>query len=100
MEFRAAAGNGRNADSYIYLGIFFDRQAGGNTDNPFLTTLLDAWKTKDEEGEERLPADFALLAKQIDMDKFYAYNGSDTDPECRAGTTFVHMTKVLPISDQ
>ena len=99
MEFRVANGDGRNADSYIYLDIFFDRQAGGNTDNPFLTTILDAWKTKDEEGDSRKPADFSLLAKQIDMDSFYAYVGSTTDPSCNEGVTFVHMNKILSISD-
>ena len=100
MEYRVAYGDGRNADSYIYLSIFFDRQAGGNTDNPLLTSIIDAWKTRDEENEKRIPADFALLANQIDMDEFYAYNGSNTDPSCNDGATFVHMTKVLPISEQ
>lgn len=100
MEFRVGSGDGRNAESYIYLSIFFDRQAGGNMDNPLLTSILDAWKTRDEEDDKRIPADFALLAKQIDMDEFYAYIGSNTDPSCGVGVTFVHMTKVLPISEQ
>ena len=100
MEFRVAFGGGRGAEGFIYLGIFFDRQAGGNTDNPLLTTILDAWRTRDEENDKRIPADFALLANQIDMDEFYAYTGSNTDPSCNYGATFVHMTKVLPISEQ
>ena len=100
MEYRVAAGAGRDPLSFIQLGIFFDRQAGGNTDNPFITSLLEAWRTRDEEGDKRLPADTTLLAQQIDMDSFYAYTGSDTDPSCKYGVTFVHMTKVLPISEQ
>jgi len=47
----------------MILSIMFDRLAGGEHDNPFMTSLLDAWKTKDLEGEARKEQDLHLLAK-------------------------------------
>ena len=98
MEFHWGAGDGVTVAGFIALGVFFDRHAGGDVDNPWLTSILDAWRTRDEEGDARLPADYALLAKQIDVDSFYTYNGSFTSPTCELGLTQVSMTKVLPIS--
>lgn len=91
-----------NPGTYIGLAIMFDRLHGEmeNTENPFITTVLDAWKTRDAEGDARRPMDFSLLAKQVmDIDdSFTTYVGSSTSPGCIPGLTFVIPTKVLSIS--
>ena len=92
------------SDPYTVMGlaIMFDRLSGEmeNTENPFITTVLDAWKTRDAEGDARRPMDFSLLAKQVmDMDdSFTTYVGSTTSPECTNGLTLIVPTKVLSIS--
>ena len=81
------------------LTLFFDREAGGNSDNPFISSYLDANRSRDLEGDAKLPFDYSLLAKQLEgADSFYAYNGSMTQPECGDGFTFVVPDKILSIS--
>jgi len=99
LEMHMANGDGLSYGNAVAITLYFDRQAGGDMDNPFITTVLDAWKTRDD-GENRKPADYALLAKQIDYDSFYAYVGGLTSPDCVLGLTHAGMSKVLSLSQQ
>ena len=102
LELHFSFGDPYEPDSFIAIAIMFDRLHGEmeNTENPFITTVLDAWKTRDAEGDAKRPMDFSLLAKQVmDMDdSFTTYMGSWTSPECTPGITLVVLTKVLSIS--
>lgn len=87
-------------DQFFNVVMHFDRHHGGNMDNPFVTTVLDAWRTRDKEGEMRVPMDFSLLAHQLmDAEDFVSYVGSSTVIGCGGGITIAMPSKVMTISD-
>ena len=85
----------------VSLTIMFDRLSGGNIENPFITTVLDARRTRDLEGDARLSADYSLLAKQLmgAEESFHAYKGSLDAGECDPDFSWIIPEMVLPISD-
>jgi carbonic anhydrase len=74
------------------VGVFFDRTAGGNEDNAFLTAIWDA-----EAEQAAVPID-AFLAS-IDDATFWSYPGSLTTPPCSEGIKWNVIKQVQPISD-
>ena len=67
VELHFVFGEGLDPSTLLNLVIHFDRHHGemGAMDNPFITSVLDAWKTRDMEGEYKTPMDFGLLAHQL-----------------------------------
>jgi len=60
------------------LGVFFDREAGGDVDNDFIESFI--------QGGFSNPAGKTLDVKQfiesLDTSEFWSYNGSLTTPPC------------------
>ena len=101
LEFHFAFGDPDTGEFMVYM-IMFDSDNGNAEDNPFITTVLDADKTKDFEGDERIPADYSLLAEQLKYasDSFVAMNGSHTEPPCADNIIKIIPDLVLPISKE
>jgi len=81
------------------IGIFFDREAGGNFNNPFLDSLKFGETVKGEEGIQVENANLASLLGSVDFRKYWNYRGSLTTPPCSEGIKWTVIEQVQPISD-
>lgn len=66
------------------LGIVFDRVVGGNTSNAFLDEFLNM-NASNENNE---------FLKNLNLDKFYMYEGSMTDEPCFENLVFYLLDDV------
>ena len=73
------------------IGVFFDREAGGNEDNAFLNGL---W----EQGEEA-SINVKTFFDTINMEEYWNYDGSLTTPGCNEGIKWTVIKEVQPIND-
>lgn len=80
------------------IGVFFDREAGGNRDNPFIESYLDARETHGS-GDEKNISLRSFLAG-IDFTDYWSYDGSLTTPPCSEGIKWSVIKNVQPISDR
>ena len=60
------------------LGIFFDMEKGGSTDNPFITAL----KLNSTASKWNVTVPLMDLINKLDMTKLFHYEGSLTTPPC------------------
>ena len=88
--------NLENGDVMI-LGIFFDRKAGGNVDNPLLEAA--GFGTESCEGGCG-NEDFITELKKIDDSNYMQYMGSLTMPPCNEGVQWNVLAKAQPISQE
>ena len=80
------------------IGIFFDREAGGNYDNDFIESLKFGETTKG--GKLALEnVNLASLLGSVDMRAYWNYRGSLTTPPCTEGIKWTVIEQVQPISD-
>jgi len=79
------------------VGIFFDRQAGGNRENPFLTSFFNSVDNIGENGQDKI--DLVQFLQSVDMSQYWNYPGSLTTPPCTEGVLWSVMKNVQPISD-
>ena len=63
------------------LALFFDTEAGGDVDDPFIANYQLAFDTRNI-GSNRPGINLDLLADSLDMSEFWAYSGSATSPPC------------------
>ena len=75
------------------VGVFFDMEEGGSTDNPFLTSLFESAGNENE-------VNIALrnFLGGIDMTDYWSYDGSLTTPPCSEGLKWSVIKQVQPIS--
>jgi carbonic anhydrase len=80
------------------LGFFFDREAGGNEDNPLIESLKF---DQTVEGAAITVDDVALadFLATADFSEYWSYPGSLTVPPCVEGIKWTVIKKILPISD-
>ena len=79
------------------IGIFFDRQAGGNYENSFLESLNNAIVTKG--ASTPTTVDVREFLHGVDMSTYWSYDGSLTTPPCTEGLKWSVIKQVQPISD-
>ena len=80
------------------IGIFFDREAGGNYENTFLSSLKFG-ETSLEAPIEVENLNLANLLASVDFGKYWSYRGSLTTPPCTEGIKWTVVEQVQPISD-
>jgi carbonic anhydrase len=84
-----------NNNQLAVLGVFFDRQAGGNKENPLLAEL--------DLGEDGTTLNHITLMSVIDklnLEKEYSYSGSLTTPPCSEPVIWAVIDDPQPISDE
>lgn len=98
--------NGEQVDERYgaVIGVFFDRELGGNRDNPFLTSFFDARDSScngDEDCDTSEETKIALrqFLGTIDFTEYWSYDGSFTTPPCTEGIKWSVIKQVQPISD-
>ena len=79
------------------IGIFFDRNQGGNYENSFLESLNNAIVTKDS--AKPTTVDVREFLHGVDMSSYWSYDGSLTTPPCTEGLKWSVIQQVQPISD-
>lgn len=79
------------------IGVFFDRDAGGNYDNEFIASYLEARNTADDVKPSLIGLRKFLAS--IDFTNYWSYDGSLTTPPCWEGIKWSVIKKVQPISD-
>ena len=79
------------------LGLFFDTEAGGDTNDNFIDNYLLAFDTRDV-GDTRPGINLDLLASSVDLSEFWAYSGSTTSPPCAEIIQWAIPKKVRPVS--
>ena len=93
-----AAGTALDAAPFpgAVIGIFFDREAGGNYENAFIKSLLNAVDTRKTKKDEVNVREFL---SGVDMSEYWSYDGSLTTPPCTEGLKWSVIRQVQPISD-
>ena len=79
------------------VGVFFDREAGGNEENPFLTSFFNSVDNIGENGQGKI--ELVNFLQSVDMSQYWNYPGSLTTPPCTEGILWNVMKNVQPISD-
>lgn len=77
------------------LGVFFDREAGGNSSNPLLAEL-----DLGEDGATLNNITLMSVINNLNLEKEYSYSGSLTTPPCTESVTWAVIDDPQPISDE
>ena len=74
------------------IGFMFDRELGGNEDNPFLEAFLD-------NSGSQVKVNLESFLEGVDFSEYWNYNGSLTTPPCTEGIKWTVIKQVQSISD-
>ena len=74
------------------IGVFFDREEGGNYNNDFLEAF---WGDGDY-----VDVNVASFLSNVDFSEYWNYPGSLTTPPCTQGIKWTVIKEVQPISDE
>ena len=81
------------------IGVFFDREAGGDYDNAFLDTVFAAIDSRTLTSSQRTKVALRDFLMRIDMSEYWSYDGSLTTPPCTEGLKWSVVKQVQPISE-
>jgi carbonic anhydrase len=81
------------------IGIFFDRQAGGDYPNPLLTSLQFN-QTQNGVTTNVTNVNLASFLGGLDFSRYWSYAGSLTTPPCSEGIKWTVLEQVQPISKE
>ena len=85
-------------DDFGVVGIFFDREAGGDAHNEFIAALNVAkMHNKDRYSIKEVPL-FEELTSQLDFNRVFHYKGSLTTPPCTEEVTWIILNEPQHIS--
>ena len=76
------------------IGIFFDRYAGGNYHNKLIDALEFDNATDEEGGNPVGDVNLKDFLRDIDMSKFWSYDGSLTTPPCTEGIKWTVFSEI------
>ena len=81
------------------IGVFFDRQEGGDYDNAFLDTVFNAIDSRSLTSSQKKKVALRDFLMRIDMSEYWSYDGSLTTPPCTEGLKWSVVKQVQPISE-
>ena len=79
------------------IGVFFDRERGGDGDNLFIDQLNPLWTGTGTVRTNKVNVEGFL--DSLNMNEFWSYDGSLTTPPCTEGIKWSVLKEVQPISD-
>ena len=77
----------------LVIGVFFDMEEGGSTENPFLASLFESAGNENE-----VNISLRNFLGGVDMTDYWSYDGSLTTPPCSEGLKWSVIKQVQPIS--
>lgn len=80
------------------IGVFFDREKGGDGDNLFIDQLNSIW-TGTGTSRTNQKVNVQAFLQTLDYSEFWSYDGSLTTPPCTEGIKWSVLKSVQPISD-
>ena len=89
---------GTNGQLGAVIAIFFDRGDGGEFDNDFIESLNFRKARPDPGYEIPNPVDLKSFLYNVDMSRYWSYQGSLTTPPCDEGIAWSIIYEVQPIS--
>lgn len=84
--------NDGDAVEYASTRIFFDQEAGGDSEDAYLESMFDAFRFRDT-GVDRPAFDLKSLIGTSDTSKYWLYQGSLTSPPCTENVESVIVLK-------
>ena len=79
--------------------MFFDVEEAGNTENPFVKSVLEALETADgTAASDRKSNVVREFFNTVDFSEYWSYPGSFTTPPCTEGVRWNVVKQVQPIS--
>ena len=81
------------------IGVFFDREKGGDGDNLFIEQLNAIWNGAAGDTRTNQKVNVEGFLDSLDMTEFWSYDGSLTTPPCTEGIKWSVLKNVQPISE-
>lgn len=81
------------------VGIFFDRELGGDHENFFVEQMLPVFESHENHSKViNTPMFISSFLRSLDTNDFWHYDGSLTTPPCTEGIKWTLLKSVQPIS--
>ena len=85
--------------TFSVVGVFFDIDEGGDEENPFIKSVLDALSTGDAaNAADRKENTVKEFFNTVEFGEFWSYPGSFTTPPCTEGVRWNVVKDVQPIN--